>query len=60
MNKDCEIVVFPRRNKVAMGMKNMTIWVCVRGRNRNQKMSWGGLVWFLFFAELRNSGKGRG
>ena len=24
------------------------------------RMSWGGLVWFLFFAELRNSGKGRG
>lgn len=36
MNKGCEIAVFPRRNKVAMEMKNMTIWVCVRGRNRNQ------------------------
>lgn len=23
------------------------------------RMSWGGLVWFLFFAEL-NSGKGKG
>lgn len=29
MNKDWDIAVFPRRNKVAMEMKNRAIWVCV-------------------------------
>lgn len=49
--------MFPRRNKVAMGMKNRTIWVCVRSRNREaSRMSWGGFGLVLFFAEL-NSGK---
>ena len=53
--------MFLRRNGVAMGMKNRTIWVCVRGRNkRGIKDELGGLVWFLYFAELRKSGKGRG
>lgn len=60
-DKAWEIAVFLRRNGVAMGMKNRTIWVCVRGRNkRGIKDELGGLVWFLYFAELRKSGKGRG
>ena len=67
MNKGSDTALFPRRTKVAMEMKNRTIWVCVRGRNK------GGikdeLGWFCFastgrmvatFAELRNTGKGKG
>lgn len=69
MNKSWDIAVFPRRNKVAMEMKNRTIWVCVRGSNRRDKERAG--FWDLFclpqttgrivatFAEIRNSGKGR-
>lgn len=33
MNKGWDTAVFASRNKVAMEMKNRTIWVCVRGRN---------------------------
>lgn len=49
-DKDWEIAVFPRRNGVAMGMKNRTIWVCVRGRNKRgikDELEWFGLV-FVF------------
>ena len=46
MNKGSDTALFPRRTKVAMEMKNRTIWVCVRGRNK------GGikdeLGWFCF------------
>lgn len=26
--------MFPKKNKVAMEMKNRTIWVCVRGKDK--------------------------
>lgn len=33
-NKVWDIAVFPKKNKVAMEMKNRTIWVCVRGKDK--------------------------
>lgn len=45
---------------MAMGMKNRTIWVCVRSRNKRgikDELGWFGLVFVLLSS---NSGKGKG
>lgn len=34
MNKVWDIVVFLKKNKVVMEMKNRIIWVCVRGKDK--------------------------
>lgn len=71
MNKGWDTAVFASRNKVAMEMKNRTIWVCVRGRNGGGIQDEFGFGFLLFclpqttgrivatLAETRNSGEGR-